>query len=438
MTDGPARRLAKLLRAQSQRPFIRDVASVAILRLGGGFLLFLSQILLAKWMGPEHFGIYSYAWAWVAVLGTLAGVGFTNTSVRFLAKYRAENAPARARGLLRFGRVLTLTVSIVITLIAWLVVSFTTASSAYSSALHSAFLAIPALALLNLDAAYARGMGWMTGATIAEQIGRPLLLVSFGWLLVGWYGTSSAEAFALLAVFAYLVAALIQHFLVSVHARRVTGTGAREVDVRVWTSVSAFMLLLSGAQMIKMNVDLLLLGSLLPPTEVGVYTAAMRTATLVSFILTVTSVVAQPRLSALHSLQQQARLKHFVTTTTRGIFLLSLAAGAFLCVFGKAILELFGGDYARGYPVLVVLVAGHVLAAAFGPVTSLLTMTGHEVAAAGVHLLSAGASALLIALLAPSLGIFGAAIAGAATLVLSQVALAVLVRRHLSLWSAMA
>jgi hypothetical protein len=38
------------------------------------------------------------------VVGTTAGLGMPATTVRFIAKYRIERAPARLCGLLRFGR----------------------------------------------------------------------------------------------------------------------------------------------------------------------------------------------------------------------------------------------------------------------------------------------------------------------------------------------
>jgi len=47
--------------------FAKAVGTVSGLRIAGGGLLFLSQTLLAVWMGPDAFGHYSYAWAWVAV-----------------------------------------------------------------------------------------------------------------------------------------------------------------------------------------------------------------------------------------------------------------------------------------------------------------------------------------------------------------------------------
>jgi hypothetical protein len=60
----------------------------------------------------------------------------------------------------------------------------------------------------------------------------------------------------------------------------------------------------------------------------------------------------------------------------------SVLAGVLLCIAGPFILRLFGTVFTRGYPSLLILLAGHVAAARLGPVTSLLVMTGHQRTAA--------------------------------------------------------
>ena len=135
-----------------------------------GVLLFLSQVLLAAWMAADDFGTYSFAWACVAILGTLAGLGMPGTSVRFIAKYDAEGDPSRLRGLLRFCRVNSLVAAIVTTLLAVTRVAMFAGETRYSGALRLSFLAIPALALLNLDAAYARSRAIRRGLCGAAYV----------------------------------------------------------------------------------------------------------------------------------------------------------------------------------------------------------------------------------------------------------------------------
>ena len=112
-------RLNQRLEAAVHGRFFRDLGIVSCVRLTGGFLLFVSQIFLARWMSTEAFGIYSFAWTWVAVLGSLAGLGLAATSVRFLASYNALGDHERMRGLVRYAWRSTMTVSALIAAISW-------------------------------------------------------------------------------------------------------------------------------------------------------------------------------------------------------------------------------------------------------------------------------------------------------------------------------
>src|SRR5665213_426209 len=417
----------------SQRSFLKSVGAVSVIRLGGGALLFLSQLLLARWMGASAFGVYSYAWAWVAVLGPLAGLGFAGTSVRFLATYRVQGADARIRGLLGFGRVLTLASSLIVAACGLLVVHTAAGNSPYGSALQAAFLGIPLLAFVGLDAANARGFNWMALSAVAEQIGRPAALIVFGWLFVKLGTNTGALDYVLICVLAYLIAALAQHLVVRRKIYAVIGSGASELETAVWLRVSGGMLLLNGAEMIRMNTDLVLVGTLLGPVDVGVYTAVVPAATLVSFVMNITSMVAQTNLASLHAQKRRAELLRFVASTTRSIFVTSLVIGAALALCGQLILGCFGPGFSAGYPALLILIGGHILVAGFGPLTSLLLMTGHQVPAATIYGISALTGALLSFLLIPPLGIVGAAIASGVNLLLAQAALAVVVRRRLGI-----
>ena len=72
-----------------------------------------------------------------------------------------------------------------------------------------------------------------------------------------------------------------------------------------------------------------------------------------------------------------------------------------------------------------------MIAAAAGSQIFLMTMTGHERGAAVIVTLSAIGNALLAGLLINRYGIIGAALANTVTLLILNIAMAALVRRHL-------
>ena len=416
-------------------PFFRAVGAVSTLRIAGSGLMLLAQMLLAGWMGVEAFGVYSYAWAWVAILGTLAGVGFGPASVRFIAKYRAESSTPRIHGVLRFGRILTLVSGTIISLVAILIASIWASDSPYFDALRVALLAVPVLAVLNLEAAQARGFEWMALATCAEQVARPLLLIILALWLAEVAGRSSAIWFVAACTVAYLLATVGQHAVLRWRVRNTIHQCRAAFDVGIWLRVAIPLLLQSGAYIILINTDLVMLGFLLEPAQVGLYTAAMRVATLVLFVQVVSSLVAQPTIVALHTRDQRDDLQRFVTMATRWIFLASAMIGIAMMFLGGPILGLFGPDFVAGLPALWILVGAYVVVAGTGPVNTLLVMTGHQDWAALVFGVSVLTNVGLNLALVPSFGIVGAAMAVGGNLILTNIALLVLVRRRLGVWS---
>ena len=57
----------------SDRSVAQRIAGAAFLiRVASAGIIYLTQVLLARWMGRFEFGIYVYVWAWVGFLGMLS------------------------------------------------------------------------------------------------------------------------------------------------------------------------------------------------------------------------------------------------------------------------------------------------------------------------------------------------------------------------------
>lgn len=110
------------------------------------------------------------------------------------------------------------------------------------------------------------------------------------------------------------------------------------------------------------------------------------------------------------------------------VIALSLPVALGLIVFGKPILAtVFGPEYAAGALALAILCVGQLLNAGFGSVGNILNMTGHERDTVLGVAIGAISNVALNLLLIPPLGIDGAAIAIAMSLLIWNSWLAIVV-----------
>src|SRR5271167_3386055 len=95
----------------------RLAGTVFIIRVFSAGLAYLSQILLARWMGGSDYGIYVYVWTWVLLLGSMMDFGISASAQKIIPEYRARNEQALLRGFLSGSRWMTFAVSALVSLL---------------------------------------------------------------------------------------------------------------------------------------------------------------------------------------------------------------------------------------------------------------------------------------------------------------------------------
>jgi O-antigen/teichoic acid export membrane protein len=194
------------------------------------------------------------------------------------------------------------------------------------------------------------------------------------------------------------------------------------------------MLLAESVGIIYSAVDIILLGVFRPLAEVGLYQVAVRTAGLILVFLTASIWVMAPWFAQLHAAADRTRLQHLVTRTTRMVFWPSLAVFALFSVGGRELLILFFGDaYARVWGVLLILAGARLVDVGSGPVITLMAMTGGQKILAWTIAATALANLLGCWLLIPRFGMYGAAISTALAVIVTNLALAMALRRRIGI-----
>src|SRR3982075_3218577 len=114
LPTGVIARLRSMLGGSSEASVTKRLAgTIFIIRVVSAALAYLSQILLARWMGGSDYGVYVYVWTWVLLLGSMMDFGISASAQKIIPEYRTRGEHALLRGFLSGSRWMTFVVSAV-------------------------------------------------------------------------------------------------------------------------------------------------------------------------------------------------------------------------------------------------------------------------------------------------------------------------------------
>ncbi len=398
----------------------------------------LTQVVLARAMGIEQFGLYTYAFSWMVVLALPAKLGFDTASIRFVSRYFATGDQARLKAYVRRSGLIVVLGGVLVGGLALLAAGRLAAPvlrHGAGPAFTIAALTVPLYVLQLTRAGAAQGLRqiWLgQTAELSRLLAVAALVAVATWGLGRQVDAQLAMTFQGPAIGLGLV--VLWYGL----RRRLIAAWAgveQSAELREWLTVALPLLLVSATHVIMKRTDVLMLGSMVGPAAAGAYAVAARFSDLMIFGLTAANSYAAPMMSELHTLGKTGELQRVARLTARVGAVTTFAALIVLLIASGLLLRLFGPGFEVARPALLILAAGQLINALAGSVGLLMAMTGHQVESAVVLAVSAGLNVGLNYLLIPRFGLVGAAIATALSTVVWNVALAVRVRRLLGVRS---
>jgi O-antigen/teichoic acid export membrane protein len=397
----------------------RGALGALTVKIGGAGLSFLLQILLARLLGAEPYGIYVYALGWLNILVMLAVLGFDGAFVRYIAAYRACERWELLVGILKRGMGLAFLNSLILAGLGAGALHLLRAEFSPEQILtfQVALALLPVLALSRLRAAALRACKAAVKAEAPDAWLRPALLAAG----VGLFYLSAAKPPSAHETMAMnLLAASGAFALGGWLLRRTLPPQARGTQpnyrTREWIATSIPLLLIAGMQTILNQTDVLMLGALLGPAEAGVFSVAARVSELTAFGLFAINAIAAPMIAEFHHAGRKTELQRTTTLAARGSLGFTLLAGGGLALLGEWILGMFGSAFQPGYAPLLILLCGQLVNSACGSVALLMTMTGGQNQALAIIGAGAALNVALNASLIPRFGLPGAALATATSL----------------------
>ncbi|CAH2400443.1 lipopolysaccharide biosynthesis protein [Mesorhizobium escarrei] len=404
------------------------------IRIVSAVIAFVSQVLMARWMGSFEYGIFVLVWVTMVIVGNLACLGFHTSVIRFIPEYRERNMLAELRGIVLTSRLFVLVASTAIAglgaLGVWLLSPFI--ENYYVVPFILGLICMPMIAMSDLLQGLARANSWALFALAPTYLVRPVLILALMalMLLVGFAADARTAIFASIA--AAYATTLGQLIGITARMDRNVSAGPMKLHFAQWFLVSLPIFLVEGFFFLLTNADVLMVGAYMNPNDVAVYFATVKTLALVHFVyFAVKAGVAQRYAQFTHG--EPEKLAAFARETVSWTFWPSLLMALMVLVLGEPMLSLFGPEFVAGYPLLFLLVVGVVARAAVGPCESLLTMSGNQNICAAVYAMTLAFNIGLSLVLIPLFGLWGAAMATAFAMIFEAGALAFTVWRRLGI-----
>ena len=397
-------------------------------------LTYCSQLVIARIVGVDTYGVYAYVFAWMVVLAYFSTLGFDVGLLRFVPAYEAERAWPLLQGVIQYAQRRAALVGLSFIFIGICVVRAWTSSPELRSTFLAGFALVPILALVRIRCSAVRAFGGVVSALVPDRVvrdGTLIALLAVASLGLGW--TLNAP-FVMVAT---LISAALGLVCAGLAMRRRRPRAIKNIlpayDAAVWRRVAIPLVILGATEALMNRTGVILLGWIADTKNAGIYSLAFNIALVVTLPRIAVNTLFAPVISDLYARGDNEMMQVLITRAAAWTFCAGICIAAALFLLAEPLLAWFGAGYEAGVPALRILLISQVMAAGAGSQLYVMTMTGHERSAAVLlvccAIVNAGASAVLIGMF----GLTGAAIGTAVSLVVWNVAMALFLWRRLNL-----
>lgn len=401
-----------------KKKLISGGIATILVRIIGTVIAFFLSVFLARTLGAEGFGIYSFVLSLLVFLSIPIQAGFPNLIVREVAKSLLKNDWLSIKGLVLWVlKLITVYTSLLGGLIGFFYfLDVNWLEKERLSIFLIGFILILLIPVLLLQNALIRGLGRVILGIFPDSVLRP----GFTFLIAGIVFFVSKETLAPhTVILSYVLSVFIAVCLSMVFIWKLTPVENRKLtainmEIDMWKKAAYPLTIVGGLQLMYGYVDIIILGFYHSNKDVGVYRAISQLGMLVVFGLSAINQMLHSYFVKFYLEKKIDQLQKLVTYSYFAIFGIATIPALIFVFCGEFVLNtIFGSEYIAGTVPLIILTIGQFANATFGSVGALLNMTGHEKDAMKGMLYSLGVNLILSFILIPLYGMVGAAIATA-------------------------
>ncbi len=407
----------------------------AAVKAGAAFIAFFMTITITRLLGAEQAGLFLLALSILSFGSVFLRLGLDSVVVRFIGSSQGNlrSISALSTGLI-WSTLATLAITILFLFGADILSVYVFTKPKFENVLSIMILALPFMVVFMLLGFGFQAFYRVIAATFFQNFGlSSLFLVFFGIVYsLNMHKELTATYFAYFYVTAAIVVCIIALLMWN---RQIKGNWGRLKfkDEELWANSSNLWV----ASIMNLTVQwsgILIAGAMLPSADIAYLSAALRTAMLASFVLTVVNMVVAPRYALLWKQNKLDEIQKLARWSTRGMILLVLPIITLMLVIPNIIMGFFGDEFVVAGNLLSILALGQFIGVASGSVGYLLNMSGHERDFRRVTMFSGPITIILSYVFILQWGVLGAAIATAIGMSLQNIGALFMVRKRLGFW----
>ncbi|NOZ62193.1 MAG: flippase [Calditrichaeota bacterium] len=402
-------------------------------RIFNALLRYLYVFLLARFLGADGMGVFFLAVVIVEFVSMFSRLGLETGVLKFIPMHKEIG---RIKGVLVRSLQFTLTAAIAAAAILWLGADFLAQQVFHKPGLAFVMkiisLGIPFSGMMWIFISGTQAFHTMKYRSVVEFFVNPTLNVVL--FLAFIFAGKKLAAPALAYVISFFCAAIVGFLALKKLFPAISNKEIRpQFATRELLHFSLPLVMINILSMVLMWTDTVMVGYFRTAEEVGIYSAAAKTAFFVNFVLMAFTSIFAPRISQLYHQGKIDELERLFKTVTRWIFSLSLPVFLLMILLGKDVLSLFGAKFSSGFFALALLSAGYLINASVGSVRYMLTMAEKEKVALWDTIALSALNVVLNIFFIPRFGINGAAAATAISVMLINWLMLAQVRSYLKI-----
>jgi O-antigen/teichoic acid export membrane protein len=407
-----------------------SAASLFAARIAGALLTTVTQIAISRLCGAAVLGDYFLLIAALNILTMVMPLGFQSVGNYFAAEYAAGGEPGRIHAFAAKAYRHIAFVAVPMTALAISLAVFGAVRwPAVASLALPAVIMASAMAVAFVNSSLLIGLKRPVAGLLADAVLRPMAMIA-GFLIAPWIAGNMLAGLMWVAAACYIGVVAVQTAMLKRQLRQLGGAGSTQPETARWWRYalpSATMALIVD---FFFDIDMLLLGPLIPREELAVFGAAVRVFALLAFAVSAVQTVLMPDIVSAGANGDRTALRDRIGRANAISLAVASALTAIAIFSGPGFALLFGPSFAAAATPFTVLCLGLIVRCAAGPLTLILSI--HERPAAG---LPAGCLALAILaasnlVMVPAFGANGAALAALCATVLGTAALWLTAWRH--------